>query len=549
MCNQKLATIDLFAGAGGLSSGFLQTGAFDIKVAVEINKNARETYKYNHEGVAIYTDIKKIDYNDIVSKFGEIEIVIGGPPCQGFSNANRQKNNLICGNNELVKEYIRAIEKLNPKAFLMENVKSFESDKHKFFKTEDSESELESLAIEPVAEKFVIGEYNKFSDELFEFVNSGAKLDDYILSEEHLSIFKMLLRYIDDSDKFRNKIAKEKIFSLESDRDIVQLHKQYWSDNYKEHFIKLFKSVSGYEMNDGDYLKQSLNELIETQKVLYRVDEINKKAVSRGEISCTSKHLTVELYTYNVYDYVKRKLRSLGYTIESSVLNAADYGAPQLRKRLCIVGIRSDIKVETENILPKPLVNNCNYYNLSHAISDIENYEFETDVNKDHIVTLEEKVEKNPLLDYLNDTVQLRNMVITDTREVALERFQALKQGENFHNLSEELRNNTYSKPERTQSSIYKRLVYDSPSPTVTNVRKSMWIHPTKDRAISIREAARIQTFKDSFVFKGDKNSQYQQVGNAVPPLLARAIAVRLLDLLSHSYNQALIEEFKEVLT
>ena len=69
------------------------------------------------------------------------------------------------------------------------------------------------------------------------------------------------------------------------------------------------------------------------------------------------------------------------------------------------------------------------------------------------------------------------------------------------------------------------RLKYDEPSGTVVNVRKSMWIHPVLDRAISIREAARLQTFPDSFVFEGTKDSQYQQIGNAVPPYLAKAIA------------------------
>ena len=59
-----------------------------------------------------------------------------------------------------------------------------------------------------------------------------------------------------------------------------------------------------------------------------------------------------------------------------------------------------------------------------------------------------------------------------------------------------------------------------------------MWIHPTKDRAISVREAARLQTFPDSFVFCGTKDKQYQQVGNAVPPIMAKAIAKKLAKVL-----------------
>jgi hypothetical protein len=62
-----------------------------------------------------------------------------------------------------------------------------------------------------------------------------------------------------------------------------------------------------------------------------------------------------------------------------------------------------------------------------------------------------------------------------------------------------------------------------------------MWIHPTKDRAISICEAARLQSFPDSFVFCGSKDQQYQQVGNAVPPVLVKAIADKVYQLLSNT--------------
>lgn len=76
----------------------------------------------------------------------------------------------------------------------------------------------------------------------------------------------------------------------------------------------------------------------------------------------------------------------------------------------------------------------------------------------------------------------------------------------------------------------YLRLDPSKPSGTVVNVRKSMWIHPELDRAITVREAARLQSFPDRFKFVGSKDFQYQQVGNAVPPLLAEGIALKVLE-------------------
>mgnify|MGYP001517293353 FL=1 len=131
----------------------------------------------------------------------------------------------------------------------------------------------------------------------------------------------------------------------------------------------------------------------------------------------------------------------------------------------------------------------------------------------------------------------LFNHISTATRDTAQKRFEALKEGQNFHDLDSSLKT-TYSNAERTQNTIYMRLRYHEPSGTVVNVRKSMWIHPVLNRAISIREAARLQTFPDTFVFEGTKDSQYQQVGNAVPPILANAIAKSLLPILDGNLKE-----------
>jgi DNA (cytosine-5)-methyltransferase 1 len=76
---------------------------------------------------------------------------------------------------------------------------------------------------------------------------------------------------------------------------------------------------------------------------------------------------------------------------------------------------------------------------------------------------------------------------------------------------------------------LYLRLDENKPSPTVGNFRKSMFIHPTEDRGLSLREAARLQSFPDWYRFKGGISSAQQQIGNATPPLLAKAIAMQIL--------------------
>ena len=220
------------------------------------------------------------------------------------------------------------------------------------------------------------------------------------------------------------------------------------------------------------------------------------------------------------------------YIQKGNVFNAEWFGVPQERRRYIVLGIRKDIYDQSGKELDFTDINKAEVIpTVGDAINDLTNYE----VGYDKKQNLQPYKDNNELSEYAilmrTGSEGVKNHITTKTTEKALDRFRKIKQGKNFHSLNIEDKD-TYSKPERTQNTIYLRLDPNKPSGTVVNVRKSMWIHPTLNRAISVREAARLQSFPDSFVFIGTKDSQYQQVGNAVPPLLAKGIAEILLEYL-----------------
>ena len=121
----RLTLVDFFCGAGGLSLGFVQEG-FHVKLANDIEDVCIQTYKYNHPELPsdklIQGDIKEIVDNIGSYIDGEIDVVVGGPPCQGFSEANRQRV-IDEPRNKLYKYFVGAVERIAPKVVVMENVK------------------------------------------------------------------------------------------------------------------------------------------------------------------------------------------------------------------------------------------------------------------------------------------------------------------------------------------------------------------------------------------------------------------------------------------
>jgi len=119
-----MKAIDLFAGCGGLSLGFRQAN-FEIIKALEYDENIAATYMNNHKDIpVIVDDIRNIDIDSIFQK-SEADVIIGGPPCQGFSMAGARIRQGFIGDprNYLFKHYFEIVKKVKPKLFLMENVK------------------------------------------------------------------------------------------------------------------------------------------------------------------------------------------------------------------------------------------------------------------------------------------------------------------------------------------------------------------------------------------------------------------------------------------
>lgn len=540
---KKLNTVDLFAGAGGLSLGFMRTGCFDIKAAVEYDKYAARTYAENHEGVEVLQDdASTISFKEkIEDKYGKVDVVIGGPPCQGFSNANRQKASLISGNNQLVQHYVRAIEELNPKVFVLENVKTLESSKHFFFVASDNIKEVRELGIPTRKERVALCAGEEPATLAADALQHKDDLDMYRMKKEGYSVLCTLMKFSRTSERAAEYVKEQekKLKKLFADWD--QLHRAFWNENWENFFHsskEILKKFADEKQEYSVYFER-LKTLVEVEQAIERLNELHENNID-FEIQITESRITVIADTFSVKDYLEYKFKALGYVRNKAVLNAADFGVPQTRERFITIGIKRDIIGEKEIKLPSRIFQVGDYNTVRDAIEDLEILETSIQADAPGIHSALQEGSKLAALLCNRDTIS--NHVITDTGKVAKERFEALGQGENFHNLITALKT-TYSLPERTQNTIYLRLKYDEPSGTVMNVRKSMWIHPTLNRALSIREAARLQSFPNSFVFFGPKNSQYQQVGNAVPPLLGQAIAECLLEQLGMQSVSSLADD------
>lgn len=430
--------IDLFCGAGGCSEGLLQAG-FHILFSSDISPMVEETYKNRHQQLGLIqgknTWFQRADIRDLTGKairkyislleimkgkeIPDIDLIIGGPSCQGFSRAGRRDKsdprNLLFG------EYVRVISEIRPKYIVLENVEGF-------------------------------------------------------------------------------------------------MDMQFMG----------YKGLTGIEYPDGSVTP----------------------------------------------DLLRSELKEIGYnTLEPRILNAADYGVPQRRNRVIFIGYRDDVQAPE---YPEPTTPD-KHISLKQAIGDlVTNREGEelalSKYQKESRIGRTPAINGKPIA-----AKKIVNMELSKITEVVEERFSLFKPGETGTLLKKRVLEKgidisqkpalvklcsdklglateevikTFKKakatPEQvelllTKKNIRQRFSEDMPSATVVSIPDD-FISPWENRTFSVRELARLQSFDDSFVFCGKRTTgglkrrvevpQFTQVGNAVPPLLAKAVAQKIIEVL-----------------
>lgn len=328
----KYKYIDLFAGAGGMSLGF-DKAEFENILAVEYDKCFAETYSFNFPKHNLkVADINNISNEEIKKLIGnnKIDVIIGGPPCQGFSIAGKIGRNFIDDErNQLFKEFVRFVEVIKPRIFVMENVAALKTH------------------------------------------NKGKTIEE---------------------------------------------------------IVKEFERV--------------------------------------------------------------------GYTVKYDVLNAVNYGVPQQRRRIFVIGT-----LDKEN-----------------------KFNFPEKTTKQ--ITIAEALKGLPKLES-GETSDIPNHNAMNHSKQMLEKMSYVKDGGNRNDIPEDIR------PKSGDIRKYIRYNSNEPSICITGDMRKVF-HFNQNRALTGRELARIQTFPDDFIFKGNAGKVQQQIGNAVPPKLAFQIANSVKEVLDN---------------
>lgn len=250
----------------------------------------------------------------------------------------------------------------------------------------------------------------------------------------------------------------------------------------------------------------------------------------------------------SVLDHIRRRMAAAGYEVFVQLLDAAWYGVPQYRSRFFILGIHRDLGYNGEDFGPwgpfplpsyGPGTPN-DFITVRDAIGDLppigNGYAEEQMAYREPTRTA---LQANSFLSVVRRGTErgaVTDHVTSRHADYVIERYRRIPPGGNWESIADDLTN--YADVKRTHSNIYRRLLWNEPSITIGHYRKSMLVHPSQHRGLSLREAARLQSFPDWFRFVGNPQGgpgglvhKQQQLANAVCPLVTLAIAKFILEL------------------
>ena len=610
---EAITFVDLFAGAGGISEGFLQADAaqkyFDFLLASDINENCELTHRvrYNYQ-LGLSTKFIKQDIMEdsflpnLLDKIGgkRVDVVTGGPSCQSFSLSGRRR--AFDKRDDLFEHYLKVIIALKPKYFVMENVKGIlTKDKGKV--KERILNEIRSIVdvneinalydflSKTLKKKVTPFIYNGYIQKIkIETANNDEKqnlISDYFesIEEQFKSLTTKQVEYKEsksniDINTIRHGLSILKNYHLWETikKDVIQAKtvSDIDNDNYTNEVTSFLSFISRSSV---------------TEKVVNSFENVKAFKGNKALVSDIIK--VIELFSFSLdelftdvdcffdaeekeqYQRILDRVRL--YRINAPiVVLSSNYGVPQNRERVLFIGCRKDQELITEIPFTTPNADDkvCIYealhdldmigngeqverYKRARAIRKyanlIKNRLVSGEISENDALTYSQWSREGRLNDrfelapsfYVHNMEELKdekahhhaelyNHQTSKQNEEVQRRLEIIAQHEDYASSKQQLEAEGLDTDKRN----YTTLKADSQSPTVVTMPDD-FIHYSAYRALTVREMARLQSFDDNFVFQGKRSTggdkrkseipQYTLVGNAVPPLMAKAIANEIL--------------------
>lgn len=618
----KTTFVDLFAGAGGFSEGFLQAEhgnrLYEFLLGSDINENCELTHlaRYNYQlglpAEFLRQDITENDFLDNLLKRlkgQHVDVVCGGPPCQSFSLAGKRKK--FDKKDDLFAHYLKVIRALRPKYFVMENVKGI--------LTKEG-GKIREMILQEIKSIVDLKEFHQ----LVFFIEQLRKIEKE--NNFILDCYNLRLQFETATEKNLEKLRETYILNIENkfrvltpkivdyktsktDINISTIRHGFNLLKRSDELAYVRKKVIAEKAHsdlDNDYFAEKFDEFLTSIESSSIIERVNQSFKNLKPAESFRKEISEIISALEIYDFsFEECIQGLNPYVEiakmekefSEILShirlynidqpfvalASNYGVPQNRERVLFVGCRKDQKMikdipPTVSEKEKVTVFEA-LYDLDFVGNDDEKFNYESIDLKARYNGSTKKMEalikkrnidgkpdeskgltyaewskkgrlngrfsnaKNPFyvrnFEELGNTLThivapLHNHKTSKQNDDVIKRLDVIRTTGDYDLAKVELKKIGLDSEKRN----YNVLRPDSQSPTVMTIADD-YIHFSNPRALTVREMARLQSFDDSFVFQGKRSTggnkrkfevpQFTLVGNAVPPLLARAVALEIL--------------------